>query len=70
MKELVTVIIPASRPETLGICLKAVRSNGMPVKVLIVRTVESNDIIKIAAEHGAEVCDFISQPSTKLENMV
>ena len=60
MKELVTVIIPASRPETLGICLKAVRSNGMPVKVLIVRTVESNDIIKIAAEHGAEVCDFIS----------
>ncbi len=41
MKELVTVIIPASRPETLERCLKAVRDNAVPVKVLIVRAVES-----------------------------
>ncbi len=61
MKELVTVIIPASRPETLGICLKAVRSNSMPVKILIIRTIESAEIIKIAEEYGAEVYDFISK---------
>ena len=61
MKELVTVIIPASRPETLERCLKAVRDNAVPVKVLIVRAVESEDIKTLALQYNAELYDFISK---------
>ena len=60
MQALVTVIIPASRVSTLGECLRAVRANSIPVKILVIRTVEANEINKIAQQYNADICDFIS----------
>ena len=60
MSELVTVIIPASRVSTLDECLRAVRANSVPVKIIIVRTVATTGILDLAKQHGADVCDFIS----------
>ena len=60
MQALVTVIIPASRVSTLGECLRAVRANSIPVKILVIRTVEAEEINKLAQQYNADVCDFIS----------
>ena len=60
MSELVTVVIPASRVSTLDECLRAVRANSVPVKIIIVRTVATTGILDLAKQHGADVCDFIS----------
>ena len=60
MQPLVTVIIPASRVSTLGECLRAVRANSVPVKILVVRTVEVEEINTLAELYQTDVCDFIS----------